>query len=69
MSKEKSVLFGIGDSDFARQALLGIGGLLKDSKNLKMTVFHGDAEPDCSLFTESIGHDPDAIEKYRNVGP
>ena len=65
MSREKSVLFGIGDSDFARQALLGIGGLLKDSKNLKMTVFHGAAEPDCSLFTESIGQDPDAIEKYR----
>jgi len=63
MSKEKSVLFGIDDSDFARQALLGIGGLLKNSKNLKMTLFHGASEPDFSLFSESISQDPDALEK------
>ena len=65
MSKEKSVLFGIDDSDFARQALLGIGGLLKNSNNLKMTLFHGASEPDFSLFSESIGQDPDALEKHR----
>jgi len=65
MSKEKSVLVGIDDSDFARQALLGIGGLLKNSKNLKMTLFHCASEPDFSLFSESIGQDPDAVEKHR----
>ena len=65
MSKEKSVLVGIDDSDFAQQVLLGIGGLLKNSKNLKMTLFHCVSEPDFSLFSESIGQDPDAVEKHR----
>ena len=65
MSKEKGVLFGIDDSDFAQQALLGTGGLLKNSKNLKITVFHGVTEPDFSSFTESSGQDLDMIEKYR----
>ncbi|MEN8689557.1 MAG: universal stress protein [Desulfobacterales bacterium] len=65
MGKEKSVLFGIDDSDFARQALLELGGLLKNSENLKMTIFHGTSEPDFSIFSESIGQDPDAVEKHR----
>ena len=65
MNKEKGVLFGIDDSDFAQQALLGTGGLLKNSKNLKITVFHGVTEPDFSSFTESSGQDLDMIEKYR----
>jgi nucleotide-binding universal stress UspA family protein len=65
MRKEKSVLFGIDGSDLAMQALLEIGGLLKNSKNLKMTIFHGSSEPDFSLFSESISQNPDAIEKHR----
>jgi len=65
MSKGNSVLFGIDDSDFARQALSEIGGLLKNNENIKITVFHGVAEPDFSAFLESIGEDPGALEKYR----
>jgi nucleotide-binding universal stress UspA family protein len=65
LRKEKSILIGIDDSDFARQAVAGIGGLLKNSENLKMTVFHGASEPDYSLFSESIGQDSDAVAKHR----
>ncbi|AOY58457.1 MULTISPECIES: universal stress protein [Desulfococcus] len=65
MNKGQSVLFGIDDSDFARQALSEIGGLLKKNENLKITVFHGVAEPDFSAFLESIGEEPRALEKYR----
>jgi nucleotide-binding universal stress UspA family protein len=54
MSKEISLLFGIDASDFARQALIQVGGLLKNSKNLRMALFHGAFEPDFSFYSESI---------------
>jgi nucleotide-binding universal stress UspA family protein len=63
MSKEKSILFGIDDSDFARQALTKAGGLLKNCNDLKMTLFHGASIPDFSIYPESIAQEPEAIEK------
>lgn len=65
MSQEKRILFGVDESDFSRQALSEIGRLLKHCDNFKLTVFHGTAEPDFSLFSESVGQDPAAFETYR----
>jgi nucleotide-binding universal stress UspA family protein len=64
MKNEQSVLFGIDDSDFARHALLEAGRLLKDSKDLHMTLFHGALEPDVSLLPDAISQDPDVAETY-----
>ncbi len=65
MSQEKRILFGVDESDFARQALAETGRLLRHCENFKMTVFYGTAEPDFSLISESVGQDPGAIEKVR----
>jgi nucleotide-binding universal stress UspA family protein len=67
MKPEKSVLFGIDGSDFARQALLETGRVLRQSEDLKITLFHGAVEPDFSLFSDSAGEDPDMVEHYREL--
>jgi nucleotide-binding universal stress UspA family protein len=46
LEKRKKVLFGIDDSVFARQALSAVGGLLKDSEDLRITIFHGGSDPE-----------------------
>jgi len=38
MDKEGSILFGVDEAVFARQAIAATGSLLKDDQNLKITI-------------------------------
>jgi len=67
MKIEKSVLFGIDDSDFARQALAKIGGLLRSSKDLKMTLFHGATDPNLPLLSKVLSLSAEATEKHQKL--
>ncbi len=67
MKIEKRVLFGIDDSDFARQALVGIGGLLRNSKDLKMKLFHGAVDPNLPLLSKVFNLSPEETEKHQKL--
>lgn len=63
MSEEQKILFGVDNSQFARDAVAAAGNLLKDNENLRMTIFHGIAEPDLS-YVSKAPLSPEAVEKY-----
>jgi nucleotide-binding universal stress UspA family protein len=67
MKEEKRILFGTDDSDFANEALSEMGELLKNCKNLRITLFHGAAELDCASYYESICQDLKAIKKFEEI--
>jgi nucleotide-binding universal stress UspA family protein len=62
MSKQKKILFGVDDSGFARQALQKVGGFLKDSRDLKMILFHGASRPDFSFLP--VSQEPVPLENF-----
>jgi nucleotide-binding universal stress UspA family protein len=63
MSTQQKVLFGVDNSQFARDAVTAAGGLLKNNENLKMTIFHGIPEPDLSYLSKAP-LSAEALEKY-----
>jgi nucleotide-binding universal stress UspA family protein len=63
MKKEQKVLFGVDNSQFARDAAALVGGLLKNNENIKMTIFHGIQEPDLSYLSKAP-LSPEAVEKH-----
>ena len=65
MRTKKGVLFGLDGSDFAKQALEAVAGLLKSSPDFHLTLFHGAAEPDFAMFSDLFEEDPDAMAKHR----
>jgi nucleotide-binding universal stress UspA family protein len=65
MSHEKRILFGVDESDFAKQALAAAGELMRDCEGFKMAIFYGTAEPDFALLPESVGQNPSALETFR----
>lgn len=67
MKEEKRILFGTDDSDFANEALLELGGLLKNSKKLNITLFHGASDVDFPSYYNSICQDSDADEKFEEL--
>ena len=63
MNKEIKVLFGVDSSEFAREAVAAAANLLKDNRNLEMTIFHGIPEPDPGhIFEPSLS--PEEVEKH-----
>lgn len=63
MSKEIKVLFWVDSSEFAREAVAAAANLLKDNRNLEMTIFHGIPEPDPGhIFEPSLS--PEEVEKH-----
>ncbi|MGD8253458.1 MAG: universal stress protein [Syntrophobacterales bacterium] len=62
MKREQKVLFGVDNSQFARDAVAAAGNLLKDNENVKITVFHGIPEPDLSYLSKAP-LSPEAVEK------
>ena len=66
MSKEKKVLFGVDNSQFAREAIAATGGLLKNNENFKIIIFHGIPEPDLSHLSKAR-LSPEAVEKYPDL--
>ena len=63
MSTEQKVLFGVDNSQFARDAVAAAGGLLKNNENLKMTIFHGIPEPDL-YYLSKAPLSAEALEKH-----
>ncbi len=63
MSTEQKVLFGVDNSQFARDAVAAAGSLLKNNENLKMTIFHGIPEPDLSYLSKAP-LSAEALEKH-----
>ena len=63
MSKKQKVLFGVDNSQFARDAVAAAGGLLKNNENFKMTIFHGIPEPDLSYLSKAP-LSAEALEKH-----
>jgi nucleotide-binding universal stress UspA family protein len=64
MKEENRILIGTDDSDFANEALSEIGVLLKNSKNIKITLFHGASDVDCPSYYKSICQDSNADKKF-----
>jgi nucleotide-binding universal stress UspA family protein len=67
MKEEKRILFGTDDSDFAREALSEIGVLLKNSKKLNITLFHGASDVEIPSYYKSICQGADADEKFEEL--
>ena len=63
MTKEIKVLFGVDSSEFASKAVAAAANLLKDNRNLKMTIFHGIPEPDPGRVFE-LSLSPEEVEKH-----
>lgn len=67
MNMEQKVLFGVDDSDFARQAIAAIGHLLKDNENCKITIFYCAPDPDLTFLTRILQKYPEALEEYEKI--
>ena len=67
MSMEQKVLFGIDDSEFARQAAGAAGDLLKNNVNLKIKVFYGAPDPNISHLAKLLRLSSETVEEYETV--
>ena len=67
MGVDKKLLFGIDESDFARQALAEAGDLQKNNEDLRITVFHGARDLNFSLMTKTLKLSPDELEKHHQL--
>ena len=67
MNMKKRVLFGVDDSIFARQAIAGVGGLLRHSADVKITIFHGAPDPEFSLFSRVPRLNPEVMANYQKL--
>jgi nucleotide-binding universal stress UspA family protein len=67
MNMKKRVLFGVDDSVFARQAIAGVGGLLRHSADVKITIFHGAPDPEFSLFSRVPRLNPEFMGNYQKL--
>jgi nucleotide-binding universal stress UspA family protein len=67
MDIEQRILFGIDDSEFAREAVTTAGALLKDRKSLSITLFYGAPDPHLSSSAKLLRLTPAAVEEYRKL--
>jgi len=67
MDKEPSILFGVDDSVFARQAIAATASLLKDNRNLKITVFYGAPPLELSMLSGAVHVTGKVIENYQKL--
>ena len=67
MDREEKVLFGVDDSESARQAGATAGTLLKYRKNVSITIFYGAPDPQLSSLAKVLRRTPKVVEKYRKV--
>ena len=67
MDKEASILFGVDDSVFARQAIAATGSLLKDNQNLRITIFHGAPVPELSMLSRVPSLSGEVMENYQKL--
>ena len=55
MDIAERILFGVDDSESARQAGATAGALLKYRKNTNITIFYGAPDPQLSSLAKEIG--------------
>ena len=67
MNTEKRILFGVDDSEFAIQAVTTVGGLLKNSKDYRITLFYGAPDPNLPFLSKALGLSPKVIEEFEKV--
>ena len=67
MDKEPSILFGVDDSVFARQAIAATGRMLKDHQNIKITIFHGAPVLEASILSGVVRLSREVIENYQKL--
>jgi len=67
MNMDKRLLFGVDDSDFALQAITAVGGLLKNSKGYRITLFYGAPDPNLTFLSKTLGLSTEAIEEFKKV--
>jgi hypothetical protein len=67
MDIEQKILFGVDDSESARQAVTAAGALIKDRKSSNITLFYGAPDPQLSSLTKLLRLTPTAVEEYRKV--
>jgi nucleotide-binding universal stress UspA family protein len=67
MNTEKKILFGIDDSEFALQAVTAVGGMLKNSRDHKVTLFFGAPDPNLPFLSKALGLSAEAIEEFEKV--
>jgi nucleotide-binding universal stress UspA family protein len=67
MDKEGSILFGVDEAVFARQAIAATGSLLKDNQHLKITIFHGAPVLELSMVSRVVRLSGEAIENYQKL--
>ncbi len=67
MNTEKRILFGVDDSEFAIQAVTAVGGLLKNSKNYRITLFYGAPDPNLPFLSKALGLGPKELRHLEKV--
>ncbi|NIQ90159.1 MAG: universal stress protein [Deltaproteobacteria bacterium] len=67
MERAERILFGVDDSESARQAGATAGALLKYRKNTNITIFYGAPDPQLSSLAKVLRRTPKVVEEYRKV--
>jgi nucleotide-binding universal stress UspA family protein len=67
MEMREQILFGVDDSETARQAVVTVGALLKDKEGFSITLFYGAPDPHIPSLTKLLRLTPAAVEEYRKV--
>ena len=67
MGVDKKILFGVDDSDFARQALAGAGAIVKDDENIGITIYHGRIDRKLSDMMRMLKLSPEEMEKHQHL--
>lgn len=67
MDVDEKILFGVDDSETARQAVTAVGTLLKDREGLSITIFYGAPDPHISSLSKLLRRTPTEVEEYRKV--
>ena len=67
MDRAERILFGVDDSESARQAGATAGALLKYRKNTNITIFYGAPDPQFSSLAKVLRRTPKVVEEYRKV--
>ena len=67
MNIAEKILFGVDDSEVARQAGATAGALLKYRKNVSITLFYGAPDPQLSSLAKVLRRTPKVVEEYRKV--
>jgi nucleotide-binding universal stress UspA family protein len=67
MNLEEKLLFGIDDSEFARQAIAAVGDLLTPRENLKIKIFYGAPDPNLAYLAKVLRLPQQKVEEFEKA--